>query len=87
MAFGKKKEKEKKVKIQTVSVSKNPLYQQQESQVKEVLSALAVAFVAIVLFCLIVWKFSYYSTGNSYSSNSGYSNSFSDILIIYGIIH
>lgn len=74
MAFGKKKEKEKKVKIQTVSVSKNPLYQQQESQVKEVLSALAVAFVAIVLFCLIVWKFSYYSTGNSYSSNSGYSS-------------
>lgn len=74
MAFGKKKEKEKKVKIQTVSMSQNPLYQQQESQVKEVLSALAIAFVAVVLFCLIVWKFSYYSTGYSYSSNSGYSS-------------
>lgn len=69
MAFGKKKEKEEKVKVQTVAMSQNPLYQEQESPVKEVLTALGIAFAAVVLFCLIVGNFSYYATG--YSSGSG----------------
>lgn len=77
MAFGKKKEKEqteKKVKVQTIAMSQNPLYQQQESAAKEILTALGIAFVAVVLFCLIVANFSYYSTGYP-SGGSGYGGS------------
>ena len=69
MAFGKKKqEKEQKVKVQTVAMSQNPLYQQQERSLKESLTAIGIAAVAVLLFVVIVSKFSYYSTGY----NSGY---------------
>ncbi|MBM6853639.1 YARHG domain-containing protein [Mediterraneibacter glycyrrhizinilyticus] len=64
MAFGKKKqEKEQKVKVQTVAMSQNPLYQQQESSLRESLTAIGIAAVAVLLFLVIVSKFSYYSTG------------------------
>lgn len=76
MASGKKREKGKKVKIQTVDMSQNPLYaEKQESPVKESLIAVGTAFVAVVLFALIVSNFSgYSSSGNvSYTADSGYS--------------
>lgn len=63
MAFGKKKqEKNQKIKVQTVDMSQNPLYfEQQESPVREVMIAIGTAVVAVVLFGLIVANFSYYS--------------------------
>lgn len=76
MASGKKREKGKKVKIQTVDMSQNPLYaEKQESPVKESLISVGTAFVAVVLFALIVSNFSgYSSSGNvSYTADSGYS--------------
>lgn len=65
MAFGKKKqEKNQKIKVQTVAMSQNPLYlEQQESPVREVMIAIGTAVVAVVLFGLIVANFSSYSTG------------------------
>ena len=65
MALGKKsQEKHQKVKMQTVAMSRNPLYmEQQESPLREILIAVATAVVAVFLFGLIVANFSYYSTG------------------------
>lgn len=75
MAFGKKKqEKNQKVKVQTVAMSQNPLYlDQQESPLRESLTAIGTAVVAVFLFGLIVANFSYYSTG--YDSGYDYGGS------------
>ena len=75
MALGKKsQEKHQKVKMQTVAMSQNPLYmEQQESPLREILIAVATAVVAVFLFGLIVANFSYYSTG--YDGRYDYSGS------------